>query len=110
MDSRAHDTDSDEFLDGLEIYKSVNHAIQHNPDMQAFNIEDEFRTGFEDQAAIGEAYLHSQHKSQIFMMIGFFCKDLVDEIIEHYDLNNDGKLNMVEFIESLKNEKTALTG
>jgi len=51
--TRAHDTDDDEFLDGLEIYKSINHAIQHNADQQSANIEDEFRTGVEDQAAVG---------------------------------------------------------
>jgi hypothetical protein len=52
--SRAHDSDGDGFLDGLELYKSIHHAIQHNADLRIDNIDDAFKTGQEDQAAIGE--------------------------------------------------------
>ena len=51
---RAHDGDGDGFLDGLELYKSIHHAIQHNAELPVDNVDDAFKTGQEDQAAIGE--------------------------------------------------------
>jgi hypothetical protein len=50
---RAHDTDADGFLDGLELYKSIHHALQHNAGQMSDNIEDVFKLGQEDAAAIG---------------------------------------------------------
>lgn len=83
---QAHDGDANGFLDGLELYKSIHHAIQHNAEMPSDNIEDVFKLGQEDQAAI----------------------DLVDELIEHYDKDNDGLLDLMEFIDSYRDSRDKL--
>jgi len=97
----GHDTDVDEMIDGLELYKAIHHAkshkeshdhavsehsppgvptIGHDPSTDSLNL------GSEDVGAI----------------------EFVDQLLTTYDMDDDGRLSFVEFFASYEEAKEKL--
>ena len=128
----GHDTDGDEMIDGLELYKAIHHAKVHK-DSHEHKLPDQapppgvpqlhydpaleaFIEGTEDLGAVGKlclerslcrdwitTYAHIYVDYTFFIFVGF-----VDQLLSNYDKDEDGRLNFVEFFSSYEEAKDTL--
>merc|ERR1739848_323339 len=75
---RVHNTDDDVGLDGLELYKAIHHAKQHDASQDGMATNDEDPTEASHDKTMG----------------------MVDSLLEQFDVNEDGILDFSEFMKS----------
>lgn len=76
----THDTDGNSGLDGLELFKAIYHKHHHEHQDQ----EDVYNKSFDDSI------------------------ELIDILLQSYDINNDGILDFTEFMISYTNHQNQL--
>jgi len=74
----VHNTDDDVGLDGLELYKAIHHAKQHDASQDGMATNDE------------DLIVASHDKTM----------GMVDSLLEQFDVNEDGILDFSEFMKS----------
>jgi len=98
----GHDTDGDEMIDGLELYKAIHHAKVHK--------ESHEHKLPEQAPPPGVPQLHFDPELEAFIEgtedIGAIV--FVDQLLSNYDIDEDGRLNFVEFFSSYEEAKETL--
>merc|ERR1719436_1287761 len=98
----GHDTDGDEMIDGLELYKAIHHAKSHK--------ESHDHTLPEQAPPPGVPQLHFDPSLEAYIegsedlgAVGF-----VDQLLSNYDQDDDGRLSFAEFFASYEEAKDQL--